>query len=107
MSRTVTHTTGILLLALLVTGAAAQEQEQGQEQEVRPGMSGTVKVAVAGQPAMSPAGAGKEAVTLADSDALVTRSGNTVMTSGTCLVIDDFVRQFCAANPGEISCQFQ
>ena len=26
---------------------------------------------------------------------------------GICLVVDDIVRQFCAANPDDISCQFQ
>jgi len=38
---------------------------------------------------------------------LVTQTGNTVMTAGTCIVIDGFLRQFCSANPGDISCQFQ
>lgn len=31
----------------------------------------------------------------------------TASAPGSCLVIDDLVRQFCSANPGDISCQFQ
>lgn len=41
------------------------------------------------------------------SNTLVTQSGNTLMTAGTCSVIDDLVRQFCGANSNDISCQFQ
>ncbi len=37
---------------------------------------------------------------------LVTQSGNTVMTAGTCVVVDAFLRDFCNANPQDINCQF-
>jgi len=51
------------------------------------------------------------ASTVFDSDAgttteLVTQSGNTVMTAGTCVVVDAFLRDFCNANPQDINCQF-
>jgi hypothetical protein len=44
---------------------------------------------------------------LISANVLITQTGNTVMTAGTCLVIDDIVRQFCGANPNDVSCQFQ
>lgn len=37
---------------------------------------------------------------------LVTQSSNTVMTAGTCVVVDAFLRDFCNANPQDINCQF-
>ena len=42
----------------------------------------------------------------AESTELVTQSGNTVMTAGTCVVVDAFLRDFCNANPQDINCQF-
>lgn len=45
-----------------------------------------------------------------DSQALVVTgdpNAYTGMAPGICLVVDDIVRQYCAANPGDISCQFQ
>jgi len=44
---------------------------------------------------------------MATANTLVTQSGNTYMTAGTCSVIDELVRQFCGTNPSDISCQFQ
>jgi hypothetical protein len=38
---------------------------------------------------------------------LVEQAGNTVIAAGSCTVVDLFVRQYCASNPGDISCQFQ
>ncbi len=41
------------------------------------------------------------------SSELVEQAGNTVMAAGSCTVVDLFVRQYCASNPDDISCQFQ
>mgnify|MGYP001030674016 CR=1 FL=1 len=44
---------------------------------------------------------------LGTSTELVEQAGNTVIAAGSCTVVDLFVRQYCASNPGDISCQFQ
>jgi hypothetical protein len=44
---------------------------------------------------------------LSTADDLVREASNTTMVAGSCLVIDLFVRQFCTANPNDISCQYQ
>jgi hypothetical protein len=44
---------------------------------------------------------------LSTADDLVRQASNTTMVAGSCLVIDQFVRQFCAGNPNDISCQYQ
>ncbi len=106
MGSTRTNIIRLLLLALLVTGYAwvvAQEPDMENQEATQ-----TVAVAKANEapePIMSPAG--DESGTLAVSSELVMQSANTVMTSGTCSVIDDFLRQYCTTNPGDISCQFQ
>jgi len=41
------------------------------------------------------------------SSELVEQAGNTAMAAGSCSVVDLFVRQYCASNPNDISCQFQ
>lgn len=53
---------------------------------------------------MSPASSVSGALTLA-----VTTPEQAAMsvTPGICLVVDDIVRQYCTANPDDISCQFQ
>jgi len=117
MGMTRKHLTWLILLALLATGNApvfAQEAESDSpESASAEGAEGaeSAETAITGtpvtaaEPVFSPVGA--DAVTLATSSELVTQSADTIMTFGTCSVIDDFVRQFCAANPGDISCQFQ
>lgn len=60
---------------------------------------------VAIRPAMSPAG-DEAAGTRAGPD--LAGTANAAMAApGVCPVVDDLVRQFCAANPDDISCQFQ
>jgi len=54
---------------------------------------------------MSPAAL--PATALDTSSELVEQAGNTVMAAGSCTVVDLFVRQYCASNPDDISCQFQ
>ncbi len=44
---------------------------------------------------------------LGTSSELVEQAGNTAMAAGSCSVVDLFVRQYCASNPNDISCQFQ
>jgi hypothetical protein len=117
MGMTRKHFTWLMLLALLAIGNApviAQETESDAPESAIVESPENVKraeTAAAGtpqtapEPVFSPVGA--DAVTLAASSELITQSADTVMTFGTCSVIDDFVRQFCAANPGDISCQFQ
>ena len=60
------------------------------------------------EPRMSPAEipAEIEDKPLSTADDLVRQSSNTTMVAGSCLVIDQFVRQFCASNPNDISCQY-
>ena len=98
-----THISRLLLLALLATSSAlvvAQEPEAENQEGTH-----TASDETAPAPLMSPAGT--EGVTLATASELVTQSANTIMTSGTCSVVDDFLRQFCTTNPGDSSCQFQ
>ena len=45
-----------------------------------------------------------KAVVVAD---LTGKSNALIMTAGVCPVVDDFVGQYCTANPDDISCQFQ
>ena len=61
------------------------------------------------EPGMSPAEIPAEIVdkSLSTADDLVRQTINTTMVAGSCLVIDQFVRQFCAGNPSDISCQYQ
>ena len=74
--------------------------------------SGDVKTATvlaqSVEPRMSPAEipAEIEDKPLSTADDLVRQSSNTTMVAGSCLVIDQFVRQFCASNPNDISCQY-
>jgi len=114
MGMTRKHSTWLILLALLATGNVpvfAQEAESDSPESASAEGAESAETAITGtpvtaaEPVFSPVGA--DAVTLATSSELVTQSADTIMTFGTCSVIDDFVRQFCAANPGDISCQFQ
>jgi hypothetical protein len=117
MGMTRKHFTWLMLLALLAIGNApviAQETEsdapesaivESPENVKRAEIAVTGTPGTAPEPVFSPADA--DAVMLTAARELVTQSADTIMTFGTCSVIDDFVRQFCAANPGDISCQFQ
>jgi len=44
-------------------------------------------------------------------DSVLVESGNngafSAMAAGSCLVVDQFVRQYCMSNPDDISCQIQ
>jgi hypothetical protein len=95
--------------ALLISGGLVYAEEgltenqtvtiQGQLKESEPSLK-------------SEAGENASAVTntelnLTAANALITQTGNTFMTAGTCLVIDEIFRQFCSANPNDVSCQFQ
>jgi len=55
------------------------------------------------QPLMSEADAAPAEATLATASA----AGYAAMGPGVCSVVEEVIRQFCAANPGDISCQFQ
>ena len=117
MGMTRKHFTWLMLLALLAIGnAPVIAQETGSDapesaivespenvKRAETAAAGTPQTAP--EPVFSPADA--DAVMLTAARELVTQSADTIMTFGTCSVIDDFVRQFCAANPGDISCQFQ
>lgn len=111
MCRTHIRITRSLLLALLachaVTGTAQEDTPTTGIADDRPGTeaagSSTGTNAVTPAPAMSGVKGADMALTV--STELVAQAGNTVMTAGTCLVIDDLVRQFCSANPADISCQ--
>ena len=114
MGMTRKHFTWLLLLAAGNAPVIAQETgsdapDSSSVEDVENGKGAETAAAgtpqTAPEPVFSPVGA--DAVTLAASSELITQSADTIMTFGTCSVIDDFVRQFCAANPGDISCQFQ
>ena len=95
---------------LLVAGPAVFAGEAESEEPAKEMKEGSAAaenvVAAAPAPQMSPA----DNVIEFDSQALaVTGDPNAYigMAPGICLVVDDIVRQYCAANPGDISCQFQ
>ena len=92
----------ILLLAVIISPALlAETQEQvstGKTESAQQDMLDT---------AMDlPDSSAVQSSQASTESTLVTQSGNTMMTSGTCVVVDAFLREFCNANPADISCQF-
>lgn len=96
-----------VLWSLTCACAIAQEDDKETGQSVeKPSVDETRTVGEqALKPVMSPAQNSPAVSSTANE--LITQSSNTIMTSGTCLVVDDLVKQFCNANPDDISCQFQ
>lgn len=91
-----------LLLALPLTAFCQQDAAPVANAEAAVETGGS---ATAPEAHMSPVA--EEDVVLTTANELVVQASNTVMTAGVCLVVDDLVRQFCSANPGDVSCQFQ
>lgn len=93
----------IILLAVIISpGLLADTRDQvsaGKAESSQQDMLETEKMDL---PSSSAIQASQESA----ENILVTQSGNTLMTSGTCVVIDAFLREFCNANPEDISCQF-
>jgi len=93
----------ILLLTVVVSPALlADTQEEvstGKTESAQLDMLDTGKMELPSSSAVHASQSSTESI-------LVTQSGNTVMTSGTCVVVDAFLREFCNTNPEDINCQF-
>ena len=98
----------LTVLLLLTTSAAmgqdSVQQDQNAKQDARESAQSTSSE---NPPAISPLSSQANEPDVAGSTALITQSSNKAMAIGSCLVVDGLVREFCNANPDNVSCQFQ